>query len=153
MDFTTGDLLSALSLACTMLTALCSLLLSYLTARMNLQASDRLRRTELVGPKLCEAVSRLCVAFGQLQRDDTRSYALEKPRTVDDDVAAYRTFLSACHEVMAFVPDESLHQDVRALLLSLIESTYIVYPRHDEMFSRIMAKTVSALSGDRKKSR
>ena len=79
MEFTTGDLLSALSVACTMLTAICSLLLSYLTARMNLRASDQLRRTELIGPKLCEAVSRLCVAFGQLQRDDTRSYALEKP--------------------------------------------------------------------------
>ena len=54
---------------------------------------------------------------------------------------------------MAFIPDESLHRDVKALLLSLIESTHIVHPHHDEMFSRIMAKTVSELSGDRKKSR
>lgn len=150
MDFT------IISLALTSFTALAAVIGPIISSIITVRSNERTKKCALYSPRVYDAVHKFTEAYAKLPRKadyDSRSDYGRSEMSLEY-LSAFKAFTWAGYEVMSYLPNQEIHDQIIALI-GILDGRHWVGPEHDKDFQKLAAilaiELASEVSPDKKR--
>ena len=140
---------SVVSLTLTSITALAAVIGPIISSVINVRSNERTKRFELYSPQLYAAVRRFSDAYAQIPRKRSFDSVNEFGRITlnQEAITAYKAFSASAYEVISFIPNNEIQDQIAVLLASLEEAKW-ASPEHDQQFQKLTATIAKELASE-----
>ncbi|MBQ7001715.1 MAG: hypothetical protein IJN67_11850 [Oscillospiraceae bacterium] len=141
--------ISLVTLVLTSLTALAAVIGPIISSIITIRSNERTKRFEIYSPQLYSAVRKFSDAYSRIPREAALKTYNEYGKTMlrEKAVDAYQEFSSAAYEVISFIDDSDIHDQITNLLAELEKASF-ASPEYDHRFQKVMSAIAKKLSAD-----
>lgn len=143
MDFT------IISLALTSFTALAAVIGPIISSIITVRSNERTKKCELYSPRVYDAVHKFTEAYAKLPRkaDYDNGSDYRRHELALEYLSAFKDFAHAGYEVMSYLPNDEIHDQIVALI-GILDGRRWIGPDHDKDFQKLAAVLALELASE-----